>query len=113
MTDSETPNEFDKDIEDFYSDDPIVGDMVFLKHKFEDVSIRGQLIGLERTFPTRGLSPDKSYEMLLYTGLRLKLGGVYDWFDMEDWEITDVLRGTEYHKLPPERVKPTIEGEDN
>lgn len=99
----------EKEIEDFYANDPQLGDMVFLKNNFDDTTIRGEVVGIERTQPNRGLSPDRSYEVVMYTGLYLKIGGIDLWLDFEEWTVTDILRGAEYKKLPPEVVKPEID----
>jgi hypothetical protein len=88
----------------FYAEDPQLGDIVFLKNNFEDATIRGEVVGIERVIPHRGLNPDRSYEVVIYHGLMLKIAGIEQWLDTEDWEITDKLTGWEYKKLPPEVV---------
>ena len=88
----------------FYDEDPALGDIVFLKNNFEDASIRGEVVGLERVRPHRGLNPDRSYEVVVYHGLLIKVAGIDIWLDTQDWEITDKLTGWEYKKLPPEVV---------
>lgn len=92
------------DLVDFYSADPNLGDIVFMKNNFEDASIRGEVVGLERIAPNRGLNPDRTYEVVIYTGLLLKVAGFDQWLDTSEWEITDKLSGWEYKKLPPEVV---------
>lgn len=92
------------DLVDFYAADPNLGDIVFMKNNFEDVSIRGEVVGLERIAPNRGLNPDRTYEVVIYTGLLLKVAGIDIWLDTIEWEITDKLTGWEYKKLPPEVV---------
>lgn len=88
----------------FYAEDPQLGDIVFLKNTFEDATIRGEVVGLERQHPQRGLNPDRSYEVVIYQGLSIKIAGIDQWLDTEEWEITDKLTGWEYKKLPPEVV---------
>ena len=88
----------------FYAEDPELGDIVFLKNTFEDATIRGEVVGLERHTPHRGLNPDRSYEVVIYHGLSIKVAGIDQWLDTADWEITDKLSGWEYKKLPPEVV---------
>lgn len=89
---------------DFYAEDPQLGDIVFLKNTFEDVTIRGEVVGLEHHQPHRGLNPDRTYEVVIYHGLLIKVAGIDQWLDTADWEITDKLTGWEYKKLPPEVV---------
>lgn len=98
----------------FYAEDPQLGDIVFLKNTFEDATIRGEVVGIERVTPHRGLNPDRSYEVVVYHGLLLKIAGINEWLDTEDWEITDKLTGWQYKKLPPEVVASSLEqNEDN
>jgi hypothetical protein len=88
----------------FYAEDPQLGDIVFLKNTFEDATIRGEVVGIERVTPHRGLNPDRTYEVVVYHGIMLKIAGIDEWLDPADWEITDKLTGWEYKKLPPEVV---------
>lgn len=97
----------------FYDEDPSLGDIVFLKHTFEDSSIRGEVVGLERTSPHRGLNPDHSYEVVVYHGLLIKVAGIENWLDTQEWEITTKLTGWEYKKLPPEVVMNSLDEENN
>jgi hypothetical protein len=97
----------------FYDDDPTLGDIVFLKHTFEDSSIRGEIVGLERVTPHRGLNPDRSYEVVVYHGLLVKVAGIDIWLDTQEWEITDKLTGWEYKKLPPEVVMNSLDEEND
>jgi hypothetical protein len=97
---------------DYYAEDPQLGDIVFLKHNFEDSSLRSVITGLKRTRPQRGLEADKSYEVVLYQGLKIKVAGLKEWLRLDDstsgWEITDTLRGAEYNKLEPTVVVESI-----
>lgn len=92
-------------VANFYDNDPQLGDMVFLQNKFDNTTVRGEVVGLERINAQRGLSENQDYEVVLYTGLLIKIGGLDLWLDFEDWSVTDFLRGAEYKKLPPEVVK--------
>lgn len=93
-----------EELVNFYAGDPELGDIVFLKNTFEDATIRGEVVGLERHQPQRGLNPDRSYEVVIYSGLLIKVAGIDQWLDTADWEITDKLSGWDYKKLPPEVV---------
>lgn len=101
-----------KELESFYAEDPQLGDILFIKNDFEDVSLRGEVVGLERHIPHRGLNPDKTYEVVIYHGLLIKLAGIDQWFDTDEWTVTDKLSGWEYKKLPPEVVAQRIEEEN-
>lgn len=104
------------ELKGYYSEDPNLGDIVFLKNKFEDVSVRGEIVGLNRKHPNRALAPDHSFEVVLYQDLEIRVAGFYQWFDTNEWEITDRLTGWEYKKLHPEvvleRTIENIEDED-
>jgi len=105
MPEDEKPEEnLENIVESYYAEDPQVGDMVFLKNNFEDCTIRGELVGVTRHTPQRGLSPEGDYEVVLYTGLDLRIAGWPMWLSLDEWEITDTLRGAEYKKLPPDVV---------
>ena len=95
---------FADDIEDYYSEDPQLGDMVFLKNNFDDTTIRGEVTGINRSAAQRGLHPDGHYEVVLYSQLAIKIGGLEEWISLEEWEVTDTLRGLEFRKLPPGKV---------
>jgi hypothetical protein len=87
--------------------------MVFLKNKFEDTTIRGEVVGMRRSQPQRALNPNGSFEIVLYPQLDLMVGGLDYWLDLNDWEITDTLTGIEYKKLPPEVVIQRLAEEDD
>ena len=97
------------ELANFYAEDPQLGDILFIKNNFEDVSLRGEVVGLERCHPHRGLNPDRTYEIVIYHGLLIKLAGIEQWLDTEDWTITDKLSGWQYKMLPPEVVQQSQE----
>ena len=102
----------DEVMESYYEADPQLGDVVFLKNNFEDSTIRGEVVGLWRRDPQRGLDPSQQFEIIMYSGLWVMIAGNENWLDLEDWTVTDTLRGMQYKKLPPEVVKAVDERED-
>jgi hypothetical protein len=116
MEPEEFPN-VDQELEDllesYYSEDPQLGDIVFLKHGFDDSSLRGEVTGLRRHTPQRSLNVNGSFEIILYSGLDIMIGGLETWLDLSEWEITDKLRGSQYKKLPPEIVRQVLDDEDS
>ena len=100
-------------LESYYQDDPSLGNMVFLKNKFEDTTIRGEIIGMRRSQPQRALNPNGTFEIVLYPHLEIMVGGLDYWLDLEDWEITDTLTGAAYKKLPPEVVTQWLEEDED
>jgi hypothetical protein len=99
-------------LESYYQEDPSLGDMVWLQNKFEDTTIRGEIVGMRRSQPQRALNPNGSFEIVLYPRLELMVGALDYWLDLEDWEITDTLTGVAYKKLPPGVVRERLEDED-
>lgn len=94
----------DEIMESYYDADPQMGDVVFLKNNFEDSTIRGEVVGLWRREPQRGLDPSQQFEIVMYSALWVMIAGNNNWLDLEEWTITDTLRGMQYKKLPPEVV---------
>lgn len=116
----ENPKELAEMTSDYYQDDPQLGDIVFMKHNFEDVTLRAPVTAIKRYHPHRGLDADGNYEVVIYTRLKIKVAGVKDWLLLDDsnqgWEITDTLSGADYNKLEPtvvaESLLDEIEDED-
>ncbi len=109
--------DMDKDLEgvleSYYAEDPKLGDMVFLKGRFEDTTIRGEVIGMRRSQPQRALNPNGTFEIVLYPALEIMIGAIEVWLDLEDWEITDTLSGIQYKKLPPDVVAKKMQENDD
>lgn len=105
--------ELEQLLTDFYSEDPQLGDIIFLRHTFDDSSLRGEVVGLRRHTPQRSLNLNGSFEIILYSGLEVMIGGLDTWLDLGDWEITDTLRGSQYKKLPPEVVRQVLDNEED
>lgn len=98
--------------EDYYTDDPKLGDIVFLRHNFEDATLRAPVTGVKRYGAQRGLDATGGYEIVLYNRLKIKVAGVKEWLKIDDsndgWEVTDTLTGAEYNKLEPTVVAETL-----
>jgi len=85
-----------------YEGDPKVGDVVLLRHHFENVNVAGEITGLRRKHPHRGYDPDGDYEVIVYQEFDLKIAGLKGWFRIGEeakWEIVAELDDEEYHKL--------------
>ena len=103
--------------EDFYAEDPKLGDIVFLRNNFEDATVRGPITGIRRFHPHRGLDAENNYEVVIYQRLKIKVAGIKQWLLIEDgndaWEIESVVSGPEYNKLPATVVVEQIVDEMN
>jgi len=101
------PQELVDILDTYYEGDPKVGDVVMLRHRFEHTSIAGQVTGLSRHHAHRGYDPENDYEIVVYQEYKLKLAGIKGWLGVseeEEWEVTEVMDGKEWHKLKPDVV---------
>lgn len=90
--------------EDFYAEDPKLGEIVFLRSNFEDAIVRGPVTAIKRFHPHRGLDAENNYEVVIYHRLKIRVAGIKQWLLIEDgndgWEIESVVSGPEFNKLP-------------
>jgi hypothetical protein len=97
-------------LDTFYSEEPKVGQVVMVRHNFENTNIAGEIVALERTTPHRGYDPNGDYEVVVYHGYKLKFAGLRSkWLTVgedENWSLVTILTDKEYHKLNPDVVLP-------
>ena len=92
---------------EYYAEDPEVGDWVILKNSYTETVITGEVIGVKRYAPARGFREDVEFEFIIYHGLRIKIGSIQGWFDIETnaWAILNVMSDFEHKKLPKRERK--------
>lgn len=91
----------------FYEDDPKVGDVVLVRHNFENLNIAGEIVGLQRSHPHRGYDPDGDYEVVVYHRFKLRFAGIKQWLKIgedHDWTLVQILDEKEFKKLSPDVV---------
>ncbi len=99
-------NEEEKEIRslfnEYYSEDPQVGDWVIIKNIYTETVITGEVVGVKRYAPARGFREDAEFEFIIYHGLRLKIGSIRGWFDIEtnSWAVLNIMTDFEHKKLP-------------
>jgi hypothetical protein len=97
-------------LDTFYEDEPKVGQVVMVRHNFENTNIAGEVVALERIRPHRGYDPTGDYEVVVYHAYKLKFAGLRSkWLTVgeeENWTLVTILTDKEYHKLNPDVVLP-------
>jgi hypothetical protein len=87
---------------EFYAEDPEVGDWVIIKNTYTETVITGEVVGVKRYAPARGFQEEAEFEFIIYHGLQLKIGSIRGWFNIEtnDWAILNIMSDFEHKKLP-------------
>lgn len=98
-------------LDTFYEDEPKVGQVVLLRHNFENTNIAGEIVALERAHPHRGYDPNGDYEVVVYHSYKVKFAGLRrEWLKVgedRDWTLVQILTDREFHKLSPDVVLPS------
>jgi hypothetical protein len=87
---------------EYYAEDPEVGDWVIIKNNYTETVITGEVIGVRRYAPARGFQEEAEFEFIIYHGLKIKISSVQGWFDIETngWAILNIMPDFEHKKLP-------------
>jgi hypothetical protein len=97
-------------LDTFYEGEPKVGQVVLIRHNFENTNIAGEIVALERTHAHRGYDPNGDYEVVVYHSYKIKFAGLRSkWLTIgeeEKWTLVQILAEKEYHKLNPDVVLP-------
>ena len=106
----EKPEQLIDVLNTFYEEEPKVGQVVMVRHNFENTNIAGEIVALERTAPHRGYDPNGDYEVVVYHRYKLKFAGLRSkWLSIgedESWSLVTILTDRDYHKLNPDVVLP-------
>ena len=87
--------------DEFYAEDPQVGDWVILKNTYTETVVTGEIVGLRRYAPARGFQDEAQFEFVIYHGIRIKISSIRGWFDIADnWAVLNIMRDFEHKKLP-------------
>lgn len=104
------PKELVDILDTFYEEEPKVGQIIMLRHNFENLNMAGEVVALERTHPHRGYEPNGDYEVVVYHQYKVKLAGLRKWMKVgegRDWSLVTILEEKTYHKLNPDVVLPS------
>ncbi len=87
---------------EYYAEDPEVGDWVIIKNTYTETVITGEVVGVKRYAPARGFQEAAEFEFIIYHGLQLKIGAIKGWFDIETngWAVLNIMTDFEHKKLP-------------
>jgi hypothetical protein len=86
---------------EFYAEDPRVGDWVILKNTYTETVITGEIVGIRRYAPARGFQEEAEFEFVIYHGLKIKISSIQGWFDIaNNWEVLNIMSEFEHKKLP-------------
>jgi hypothetical protein len=118
---TQPPEELIDILDTFYADDPAVGDIVMIRHNFENTHLVGEVTGMKRDHGHRGYEPKGDYEVIVYHEMSLRFGGIKKWLKVgedEDWSLVTILDDKDFHKLGAdvvlkETVNEFINREDN
>lgn len=103
------PKELVDILDTFYEEEPKVGQIIMLRHNFENLNMAGEVVALERTNPHRGYEPNGDYEVVVYHQYKVKLAGLRKWMKVgegRDWSLVTILDEKSYYKLNPDVVLP-------
>jgi hypothetical protein len=85
---------------EFYAEDPQVGDWVILKNTYTETVITGEVVGIRRYAPARGWQEAAEFEFVIYHGLKIKISSVRGWFDVaNNWAVLNIMSDFEHKKL--------------
>ena len=85
---------------DFYAEDPQVGDWVILKNTYTETVITGEVVGIRRYAPARGFQEQAEFEFIIYHGIKIKISSVQGWFDTaNNWAVLNIMSDFEHKKL--------------
>lgn len=86
---------------EFYAEDPQVGDWVILKNTYTETVITGEIVGIRRYAPARGFQDEAEFEFVIYHGLKIKIASIQGWFDIaSNWAVLNIMSDFEHKKLP-------------
>lgn len=106
MTEQKEPELIDV-LDTFYEEDPVVGDVVLIRHNFENLNVAGEIVAMKRSHPHRGYDPVGDYEVVVYHAYKIQFPGIKQWFkigDDEEWSLVMILDEKEYKKLSADVV---------
>lgn len=87
--------------DEFYAEDPQVGNWVILKNTYTETVITGEVTGVRRYAPARGFNEDVQFEFIIYHGLKIKISSIKGWFDIaNNWAVLNIMDDFEHKKLP-------------
>ena len=86
--------------EEFYGEDPQVGDWVIIQNTYTETIITGEVVGIKRYAPARGFREEAEFEFIIYHGLKIRISSIKGWFDTADnWAILNIMSDFEHKKL--------------
>ena len=104
------PKELVDILDTFYEEEPKVGQIIMLRHNFENLNMAGEVVALERTHAHRGYEPNGDYEVVVYHQYKVKLAGLRKWMKVgegREWALVTILDEKNYYKLNPDVVLPS------